>query len=110
MCNYFCLVNIFVAISDCCVLYSHMQPPQTVELVVSSTHLQAPVIVSSSGQPVMSSTQYVYRPGPRDEPRRRFTEEKPDSKVPEGLLGYEVRYLCKEFHGIPAKDFFIGSI
>ena len=85
-----------------------MQPPQTVELVVSSTHLQAPVIVSSSGQPVMSSTQYVYRPGPRDEPRRRFTEEKPDSKVPEGLLGYEVCYAPQEKMSLYSRKVYKG--
>ena len=61
-------------------------------MIMSSPQTQAPLVMSSSGvSPVTSSaSSYVYKTGPLEEPRRRFTEEKQDDKLPEGLLGYEV--------------------
>ncbi|WAQ98946.1 KHDC4-like protein, partial [Mya arenaria] len=74
------------------VVYSIQQPNQfqSGELIMSSGVPTQTIMVTSCSQPSMTSTpsSYVYKTGPAEEPRRRFTEEK-DDKVPEGLLGYE---------------------
>lgn len=47
--------------------------------------VSSPVTVTSS-----TPTPYNYGGPLKEENKRRFTEEKPDDKVPENLLGYEV--------------------
>lgn len=47
--------------------------------------VSSPVTVTSS-----TPTSYNYGGPLKEENKRRFTEEKPDDKVPENLLGYEV--------------------
>lgn len=60
-------------------------------MIISSPQSQPPVVMTSSSNSP-SSSGYVYKTGPSEEPKRRFTEEKQDEKVPEGLLGYEVSH------------------
>ena len=57
---------------------------------MSSPQAQTTVVMTSSNNSVSTSSGYVYKTGPVEEPKRRFTEEKQDDKLPEGLLGYEV--------------------
>ena len=49
-----------------------------------------PLARVSSPVTVTSSTAYSYSGPLKEENKRRFTEEKPEEKVPENLLGYEV--------------------
>ncbi|KAL4227264.1 hypothetical protein ACF0H5_012710 [Mactra antiquata] len=66
------------------------QPSQSPDMILTSSQSQTPVfITSSSAVSSPTSTGYIYKSGPSEEPKRRFTEEKQDEKVPEGLLGYE---------------------
>lgn len=53
--------------------------------------------VSSPISVTCTSSGYSYGGSLKEESKRRFTEEKPDDKVPENLLGYEVciyMYIC----------------
>lgn len=52
-----------------------------------------PLARVSSPVTVTSSTAYSYSGPLKEENKRRFTEEKPEEKVPENLLGYEVCHL-----------------
>ncbi|XP_052279641.1 KH homology domain-containing protein 4-like isoform X2 [Dreissena polymorpha] len=72
------------------VVYSVPQYSQSGEYTFSMTPPQSVAMVTSSSVPMVTSapSNYVYKPGPIEEPRRRFTEER-DDKLPEGLLGYE---------------------
>ncbi|KAL3865997.1 hypothetical protein ACJMK2_043338 [Sinanodonta woodiana] len=45
--------------------------------------------VPSSSAVSVSSASYTYSVAPREEPKRRFTEERQEDKLPENLLGYE---------------------
>ena len=49
-------------------------------------------MVTSSPVYVTTTTpsNYTYPAPPKEEPKRRFTEEKQEDKVPDNLLGYEV--------------------
>lgn len=61
-------------------------------MIMSSPQSQTSVVLTSSSPSTVTSTPsgYVYKTGPVEEPKRRFTEEKQEDKLPEGLLGYEV--------------------
>lgn len=87
-----CMINIFQTQER--VLSSPL--PQAQERMLGSPLPQTSAVVSSSGTSPVTTTvsSYVYKTGPSEEPRRRFTEEKQEDKVPENLLGYEVSTLA----------------
>ncbi|XP_045216491.2 uncharacterized protein LOC123566448 [Mercenaria mercenaria] len=73
------------------VVPQHTQVQNNTEMIMSSPQTQTSVVMTSSSASAATSTPsgYVYKTGPVEEPKRRFTEEKQDDKLPEGLLGYE---------------------
>lgn len=71
-------------------VYSTMQQySQSGDSIMSVSQSQPGLVMSSSTSSTTTPSGYVYKTGPVEEPKRRFTEEKQEDKVPEGLLGYE---------------------
>lgn len=71
-------------------------PMSSIGQVVTCTYTpisSVPLARVSSPVTVTSSTAYSYSGPLKEENKRRFTEEKPEEKVPENLLGYEVCHL-----------------
>lgn len=67
-------------------------PMSSIGQVVTCTYTpisSVPLARVSSPVTVTSSTAYSYSGPLKEENKRRFTEEKPEEKVPENLLGYE---------------------
>ncbi|XP_069138260.1 KH homology domain-containing protein 4-like isoform X1 [Argopecten irradians] len=64
-------------------------PPSSMYAQVNGQSSPAMSFATSAPMLVTTSSTYTYSPIPREEPKRRFTEEKQEEKVPENLLGYE---------------------
>ncbi|KAK3097764.1 hypothetical protein FSP39_012985 [Pinctada imbricata] len=70
-----------------------VQPAPQQQIVQQIPGSSGPPISMVTSSPVYVSTttasSYTYPGPPKEEPKRRFTEEKQEDKVPENLLGYE---------------------
>ncbi|XP_021360486.1 UPF0469 protein KIAA0907-like isoform X2 [Mizuhopecten yessoensis] len=64
-------------------------PPSSVYAQVNGQSSPAMTFTTNAPMIVTTSSTYTYSSLPREEPKRRFTEEKQEDKVPENLLGYE---------------------